>query len=55
MKLNKQPRELGEYYEEDAPTWFYPFIVISVVIGLLILFIEYSGVADQIINSIACK
>jgi hypothetical protein len=51
MKLNKEPRELGEEWMDAEPTPTYIAIVITVVVGLLILFVEYSGVADHIINS----
>jgi hypothetical protein len=52
MKLDKQPRELGEEWQDAEPTPTYIAIVITVVVGLLILFIEYSGLADHIISSI---
>ena len=52
MKLNKKPRELGDEWMDAEPTPTYIAIVITVVVGLLILFVEYSGVADYIINSI---
>lgn len=51
MKLDKQPRELGEEWMDAEPTPIYIAVIITIVVGTLILFVEYSGLADYIINS----
>jgi hypothetical protein len=51
MKLNKKPRELGDEWMDAEPTPTYIAIVITLVVAGIILFIEYSGLADHIINS----
>jgi hypothetical protein len=50
MKLNKEPRELGDWYEVDAGWGFY-IAVFAVIVGLVILVAEWSGLADAFISS----
>ena len=50
-KLEHEERELGEHYIEE-PGWFYHLLLISVVLGLAIVFAERTGLVDHLINSI---
>lgn len=50
MKLKHEERELGDWYEED--TGIMPYItVVLLIIGLVILIAEWTGLADRFINS----
>ena len=50
MKFNKEPRELGDWYEPEV-TLTYTLTLVAVVVGTVVLFLEFSGLADYIINS----
>ena len=50
MKLKQEPRELGEWYESE-PDGLYYIVVGSVILGIIILIAEWSGLVDIIINS----
>ena len=51
MRFTKRPSELGEeWYDQEPPRFFYTTIIVA-VIGLLILFFEWSGAADALLAS----
>lgn len=51
MKFKKRESdELGEWWEPEPPP-YYGTIVATVVLGALILFLEFTGLADYIISS----
>ena len=51
MKLNKEPRELGEYYEEEGFDWIFFFVWGALILGAIIVYAEVTGTADAFINS----
>jgi len=53
MKFKNIPTELGDYVEPEV-TWTYRLVILTVILGFLILFVEYTGLADHIVNSFAC-
>lgn len=50
MKLRHEHRELGDWYSEEREFDIVDAVMLTVVLGVIILAIEYTGLADQIIN-----
>lgn len=51
MKLNKIPRELGDYYEPESFDWLFFGAMIALLVGVAFVAIEVTGFADYLISS----
>jgi hypothetical protein len=51
MKINKEPRERGDYYEPEGFDWIFFLVCAAVILGIVIVYVEVTGTADALINS----